>query len=133
MFEKEGFDAEETVKELLTDKDFYKNNQTSGNAFSALLDILENSRTKLRKMKNDYEDQVDNKTSLQISVEKIIKNLKNKTLSETVSKKPEYSIYLSKDDRKRFIDLIMSDEEVLKIFQDETLPTINIIDRKIAK
>lgn len=124
-------DIEQTVKELLTDKNFYKQNENSGKAFAALLDILDNSKIKLNKLRKEYKELVENKTALQVAVEKIIKTLKNKTISDFTKSKSEFSIYLSKDDRKKFIELIMTDEEILKIFHDETLPTINIIDRKI--
>lgn len=131
--EKEIFDVEQTVKELLTDKNFYVKNNNSSNAFAALLDILDNSKIKYKKLKKDHEEIIENKTALQQCVERIILNLKNKTISESGKNKTEYCIYLSKDDRKKFIDNIMTDEEILRIFQDDTLPTINIIDRKIQK
>jgi len=129
--EKDNFDVESTVKELLKDKEFCKKNNNSGNAFAALLDILDNSRRKLHKLKKENKELLDNKTVLQLAVDRIIKTLKNRTITETTRNSAEYSIYLSKEDRKRFIDLIMADAEVLKIFNDETLPTISIIDRKI--
>lgn len=129
--EKEYMDVEQIVKDLLKDTNFYKKNNNSCNAFAALLDILDNSRRKLQKLKRENKDLVENKTVLQLSVERIIKALKNRTITETTKNSAEYSIYLSKEDRKRFIDMIMADGEILKIFNDETLPTISIIDRKI--
>ena len=120
-------------QKVKTIKNFYVKNNNSSNAFAALLDILDNSKIKYKKLKKDHEEIIENKTALQQCVERIILNLKNKTISESGKNKTEYCIYLSKDDRKKFIDNIMTDEEILRIFQDDTLPTINIIDRKIQK
>lgn len=130
------------ISEKLNDDEFLQSNPRACGIISSLANILENSKIRLNKLKREIEGQKLN-TDLPEKVCEVIRNMKMSTLSRSsnffTSRSKSHSnvfsndIYMNKEQRKNFVDSLITNSEILEILNDEKFPNIAIIERKINK
>lgn len=87
---------------------------------------------KYNKLKKDCDDLIIGKTSIESRVNDVVSDLKSLNESAEVSRvAPATEIYNSIEDRKRFIEMLVNNEELLSIYNDEKFPTVNVACRSV--
>jgi len=118
-----------------------------------MTNVVENTKIKNKKLEEDLVCLKRGKNELTERVYQIIENTKNIPLSKSYSqsltgtgqngllrasvgsggntRKVNLEVFISKEDRRRFIDAIVNDNKIKEIFCNENFPTVNTFDRKL--
>lgn len=92
--------------------------------------ILETERKNLKNVRNAYARELQNKTEL----EQILRQCVDEVKSEITQGMPEYkkkNLVLSAQDREKIIELMLSQERVLSLLYEKTLPSRAVTREKL--
>ncbi len=127
------------IKNLINDDHFCRKHPTQANIIAAMTNIVENTKIKNRKLNENLKYLAKGKNDLTERVLKVIENTKNNPLNNTnlnysktgisYKKMESNEIFVSKEDRRRFIEAIVNDNKIKEIFCNESFPTINTSQR----
>lgn len=95
-----------------------------------LSNTLNTLKNKTSKMQREYNDLITGKSVIEEQVANIICALKTND-SVNLTQMPVREIYNSLEDRKKFIEMVVTDPELRGIYNDEKFPTINVACRVV--
>ena len=125
------------IKKIINDDNFCKKNPIQANIIAAMTNVVENTKIKNKKLEEDLVCLKRGKNELTERVYQIIENTKNIPLSKSYSqsltgtgqngllrasvgsggntRKVDSEVFISKEDRRRFIDAIVNDNNAITI------------------
>lgn len=102
-------------------------------ALKHLCNIMFGLQNKIMKMKNQINYKEETSNILKTTVMNITQEIKKKNFKENNDKIPEIKeIYIDKNIRKRFINSLVSNQDIINLFNDERFPNITISHRQLG-
>jgi hypothetical protein len=134
----------EKISEILSNENFLKNHPRSSAVISSLANILENSKIRVNKLTKEVENHRQS-TEVTNMVLEVMKNSKINLVSsddynvQKIFKKSKShslvfknEVYMSRDQRKQFINNLVNNPGIQNIIHNENFPSASIITRKIV-
>jgi hypothetical protein len=131
------------VIQLVSNEHFQKTNPRSAATLSSLLNIYENSKNKLNKLKREIDRnqpnseltsrviEMLNKSKLGLVTTSDIRGMVERSKSHALVIKNNF--YMNKDQRRQFTHFLLNDQNIIDIIENQKLPNIAAIDRILNK
>lgn len=131
------------IIQLLSNEHFEKTNPRSAATLSSLLNIYENSKNKLNKLKREIDQNqpnseltsrvIDmlNRSKLGLVTTSSIRGMVERSKSHSLVIKNNF--YMNKDQRRQFTHFLLNDQSIVNIIENQKLPNIAAIDRVLNK